>query len=159
MKTLSKNEMREMVENAIANGASVKPYAKFARIQAVQATGGEAVETILADGTKETSNTANAGDWIVTNPGGEKYIVDGIKFGKKYEACPELGEGWFKPKGGVQKFLELKEDTSFICSWGEEQFIAAGGFVNVSDLADIYGIARKEFFDTYQEVDEKGRFI
>ena len=159
MKTLSKNEMRTAVESLIANGAVVKNYAKFARVQAIEAVGGEVIETILADGTKETSNTANAGDWIVTNPGGEKYIVPAAKFPKKYEAAPEIGDGWFKPTGGVQKFLELDEDTKFICSWDEEQFIAKGGFVNVSDLSDIYGIARDEFFDTYKECDAEGNFL
>lgn len=106
----------------------------------------------------ETTNTANAGDWIVTNPGGEKYVVPAAKFPKKYEPCPELGDGWYKPTGGVQKFLELTEDTTFICSWGEEQHIKAGGFVNVTDLSDIYGIARDEFFDTYKECSEDGIF-
>lgn len=121
--------------------------------------GSEAIETILADGTRETTNTANAGDWIVTNPGGEQYIVPSAKFPKKYEPAPELGDGWFKPTGGVQKFLELSEDTSFVCSWNEEQFIAAGGMINVTCLDDIYGIARQEFFDTYKECDEDGSFI
>lgn len=50
MKTLSKNEMRTAVESLIANGAVVKNYAKFARIQAIEAIGGEVIETILADG-------------------------------------------------------------------------------------------------------------
>ena len=107
MKTLSKNEMREMVAGLIANGAIVRNFAKFARIQAQCAKGGEVIETVLSDGTKETLNTANAGDWIVTNPGGEKYVVPAAKFPKKYEPCPELGDGWYKPTGGVQKFLEL----------------------------------------------------
>ena len=72
---------------------------------------------------------------------------------------------WFhtalSPQSGVrvQKFLELDEDTKFICSWDEEQFIAKGGFVNVSDLSDIYGIARGEFFDTYKECDAEGNFL
>ena len=48
MKTLSKNEMRTAVESLIANGAVVKNYAKFARIQAIEAVGGEVIETILA---------------------------------------------------------------------------------------------------------------
>lgn len=159
MKTLNKSEMREMVAGLIANGAVVKNFAKFARIQAQCAEGGEVIETVLADGTKETTNVANAGDWIVTNPGGEKYVVPAAKFPKKYEPCPELGDGWYKPTGGVQKFLELTEDVSFICSWGEEQFIQAGGFINVTDLGDIYGIARQEFFDTYKECLEDGTFL
>ena len=139
MKTLSKNEMRTAVESLIANGAVVKNYAKFARIQAIEAVGGEVIETILADGTKETSNTANAGDWIVTNPGGEKYIVPAAKFPKKYEAAPEIGDGWFKPTGGVQKFLELDEDTKFICSWDEEQFIAKGDHGDRHPVCREYG--------------------
>lgn len=159
MKTMNKVEMKNFVENLIANGAAVKTYAKFARIQARPASEGEVIETVLADGTKETTNTANAGDWIATNPGGETYVIPAAKFPKKYEPAPELGEGWYKPTGGVQKFLELEEDTSFVCSWGEEQFIARGGMVNVSDLDDIYGIARDEFFATYKECDEDGNFI
>lgn len=158
MKTLSKNEMRAMVQSLIANGAAVHSFAKFARIQAVCAKGGEIIETILAAGTKETSNVANCGDWIVTNPGGEKYIVPAAKFPKKYEAAPELGEGWYKPTGGVQQFLELSEDVSFVCSWDEEQFIAAGGMVNVSNLDDIYGIAKDEFYSTYKKCDAEGNF-
>ncbi len=154
--TMNKNEMRAFVESVIANGAAVRTYAKFARIQAVMAKGGEAVETILSDGTRETTNTANPGDWIVTNPGGEQYIVPAEKFPKKYEPAPELGEGWFKPTGGIQKFLELEEDITFVCSWGETQFIKAGGMINVTNLEDIYGMAREEFFSTYQECSEDG---
>ncbi len=156
---MNKTEMKNFVENAIANGATVKNYAKFARVQAEQATEETPVVTILQDGTKETINTAMPGDWIVTNPGGEKYVVPDAKFPKKYEPAPELGDGWFKPSGGVQKFLELSEDTSFVCSWNEEQFIAAGGMINVTCLDDIYGIARQEFFGTYKECDEDGNFI
>ncbi len=158
MKTLNKAEMLNYVENQIANGANVSLYAKFARIQAVKAKGGEKLITLLANGKPETTNTANAGDWIVTNPGGEQYIVIPTVFAKKYEPAPELGDGWFKPTGGVQKFLELSEDLSFVCAWGEEQFIAKGGMINVTDRGDIYGIARDEFFGTYRKCDKDGKF-
>ncbi len=158
MGTMNKNEMRVFVEGLIANGAVVKTYAKFARVQAREAQEGEVIETILADGHKETSNKANAGDWIVTNPGGESYIVPGNKFGKKYEPAPELGEGWYKPTGGVAKFLQVTEDISFICSWGEAQNMRAGSFINVTSLDDIYGIAEQEFHDTYKECDAEGNF-
>ena len=157
--TMNKAEMKNFVENAIANGATVKNFAKFARVQAEQATEETPIVTILQDGTKETTNTAMPGDWIVTNPGGEQYVVPGSKFSKKYEPAPELGDNWYKPTGGVQRFLETDEDLVFVCSWGEEQTIKAGGFINVSCLDDIYGIARQEFFDTYKECDENGNFI
>lgn len=155
----NKEEMKNNVENLIANGTPVKSFSKFARVQARIATAGEVIVTILASGKKETSNAANEGDWIVTNPGGEMYIVPGAKFPKKYEACPELGDGWFKPTGGVQKFIQLSERTIFVCAWGEEQDIDAGGFINVSNLNDIYGIAPQEFVDTYKECNEDGTFL
>lgn len=159
MKTMNKAEMRNFVESVIANGANVKTYAKFARVQAEQATEETPIVTVLANGKQETTNVAKCGDWIVTNPGGEKYVVGADKFSKKYEPASELGKGWYKPTGGVQKFLETAEDLSFVCSWGEEQSINAGGFINVTCLDDIYGIARQEFFDTYKECDENGQFI
>jgi hypothetical protein len=159
MKTLNKKEMRDLMATLIANGATVKTFAKIARIQAEQAIAETPIITILKDGTKETVNTAMPGDWIVTNPGGEKYVVPQEKFHKKYEPAPELGNGWYKPTGGVQKFLEMDEDIVFVCSWGEEQVILAGGYINVTNLDDIYGIAKAEFFETYKECDEAGNFI
>ena len=99
------------------------------------------------------------GDWILTNPGGERYVVNPTTFAKKYEPAPELGKRWYKPTGGVAKFLETTEDMTFVCSWGAEQSIDAGGFINVTSLEDIYGIAREEFFDTYKECDLEGNFI
>lgn len=159
MTTMTKEQMREFVSVLINNGTEVKSFAKFARVQARPAITGEVIITILANGKKETSNAANEGDWIVTNPGGEQYIVAADKFPKKYEAAPEIGADWYKPTGGVQKFIQLCEDVVFICSWGEEQSIDAGGFINVTDLNDIYGVAEQEFNDTYKECDEEGNFI
>ncbi|MBP5616216.1 MAG: hypothetical protein J6X06_00205 [Elusimicrobiaceae bacterium] len=128
-------------------------YAKFARIQATQAIGGEKIETVLADGTVETTNVANPGDWIVTNPGGEKYIVPGDKFAKKYEPASELGEGWYKPTGGNQQFVQINQDMQVLASWGETQFIKKGGFLNVTNPTDIYGVGEEEFHNTYKLVE------
>ncbi len=95
---------------------------------------------------------ANAGDWIVTNPGGEKYIVPGEKFAKKYEPATELGAGWFKPTGGKQPFVQITQDMEVIAPWGEVQTLKKGGFLHldVNNPADVYGVAEKEFHDTYK---------
>ena len=127
-------------------------YEKFARIQAVQAQGGEPIETVLANGTRETTNVAKKGDWIVTNPGGEQYIVPGDKFPKKYEAAPELGEGWFKPAGGPQQFVKIHQDMTITAPWGEQQVLKKGAYLNVTNPNDIYGVAEAEFHDTYNMV-------
>ena len=145
---LTSSEIAPLVEGGLFG--EPQTYVKFARIQAVQADGGEAIETVLADGTVETSNVANAGDWIVTNPGGEQYIVPADKFAKKYEAATDLGAGWFKPKGGPQQFVQISEDMYVMASWGEKQFLKKGAYLNVTNLGDIYGVAEAEFHETYK---------
>ena len=62
------------------------------------------------------------------------------------------------PKGGVQVFKKLTEDTVFMKPWGEggalvEQKILAGGWANITDLSDVYGIAAEEFSETYEIID------
>ena len=130
----------------------VDTYAKFARVQAEQAKGGEEIVTKLADGLTETRNVAKPGDWIVKNPGGERYIVPGDKFAKKYEAAADLGEGWFKPTGKPQQFRQIKQDMVITASWGEKQVLRKGSFINVTDMNDLYGVAEKEFNDTFRTV-------
>ena len=126
-------------------------YHKFARVQAVQANGGEEVVTVLNNGAEETKNIATAGDWIVTNPGGERYIVPQSKFAKKYvSAADELGEGWYKPAGGPQRFVQIYEDMDILASWGEVQHLKKGAYLNITNLSDIYGVAEAEFNDTYR---------
>jgi hypothetical protein len=49
-------------------------------VQARRAKVGEQITTTLASGAKETVNTANEGDWIVTNPSGEQYIISQTVF-------------------------------------------------------------------------------
>lgn len=45
-----------------------------------------AVETVLKDGTKETKNVANDGDWIVRQPNGEVQVVKDSEFRSRYES-------------------------------------------------------------------------
>ena len=152
---LSQRELKAILGNPELMSklfGEVDTYAKYARIQATQAKGGEGIVTILADGTRETSNVAKAGEWIVTNPGGEQYIVPADKFAKKYEAAAELGEGWFKPKGTPQKFRQIKVDMKIKATWGEEQVLKRGAYINVTNMDDLYGVGRQEFYDTYKTI-------
>jgi len=127
-------------------------YEKFARVEAREAQEGEKIVTQVKDGTIETTNIAHSGDWIITNPGGEQYIIPGDKFAKKYVPATELGEGWYKPAGGPQSFLQIKQDITLIASWGEEQHLKAGAYLNITNPGDIYGVAEIEFHQTYKLV-------
>lgn len=63
-------------------------------------------------------------------------------------------EGIFKPKGGPQLFMQIQDNISIIASWGEEQNLEAGAFMNVTNPNDLYGIAYNEFQQTYAWTDK-----
>ena len=52
-----------------------KALSEGSKVRARQAIRETAVNTVLADGTKETSNVAEPGDVIVTGVGGERWVV------------------------------------------------------------------------------------
>ena len=80
---------------------------------------------------------------------------------KKYDIGAEITDGMIaKPAGGTQKFLVADKDIALLVPWGENgalvyMTVDAGGYINITDLNDIYGIAKEEFESTY-EVLRKG---
>ena len=79
------------------------------------------------------------------------WIISAKKFHQKYEKTDV--EGLYKPVGGPQLFVELPINA-IIFQWGSEMKIAAGGYINVTNLDDIYGISKRDFEDTYRFVEE-----
>ena len=156
-------DVADYVIEKIQNGdISVDEVAKFARIKARQGKVGEEIVTVMQDGHEETRNVVELDEktgepgWIVTNPGGEEYIITDANFKKKYEVDPE-NEKQYKPKGGPVMSVKTDEDISFVAPWGEEMRIKKGGALIVNSRDDIYGIQEKEFNDTYKSTgkDEK----
>ena len=132
-------------------------FEKSAVISAKVANGGEIIETFLADGTKETENTAEAGDMIVTNPGGERYIIKPDTFAKKYEQTDE--NGTYKAKGMVRALPNpTGKEIKIVAPWGEEQVGSSESLVvvgydpnNPNEIGDDrYIIGKQEFDDTYK---------
>lgn len=131
-------------------------YAKFGDIHATVVSEQTPVETVLADGTRETVNVAEPGDFIVTNPGGERYVVKPDKFVKLYDPKNEE-PGVYVPKGQV---VAVKNPFGVVVtmtvSWGEQAGAADCWF------ADTYNpqtgvregkpriIGAKEFAETYK---------
>lgn len=157
-------DIREYAFQSYIGGAKMGQYAKFARIQARQGVLGEVLETKMANGLVETTNKVqldektNEPDWIVTNPSGEQYLLKDSTFKKKYEVLDEFNS-IYKPKGGVQIFIQIPDNISFTAPWGEEMNIEKGGYLNITDKNDIYGVQEKEFKETYAECDANGRFL
>ena len=94
----------------------------------------------------------------MTNPSGEQYLLKDSTFKKKYEVLDEFNS-IYKPKGGVQIFIQIPDNISFTAPWGEEMNIEKGGYLNITDKNDIYGVQEKEFKETYAECDANGRFL
>lgn len=78
----------EQIMGALAEAPVFK---KQGQVTARRAEAGEKITTTLESGAKETDNTANEGDYIVTNPSGEQYIISEQKFLGRYEASDEGG--------------------------------------------------------------------
>ncbi|NNG03972.1 MAG: hypothetical protein HKM95_07705 [Inquilinus sp.] len=131
-------------------------YRKCASVTARVAQAGEEIVTIV-DGTQETRNVANAGDYVVRNPGGEEYIVEKAKFEGRYALVAGTTDTYL-PSGPPVMAVPLAENVRFLAPWGEEQFINAGGFL-LNNAGDIYGIQKREFLETYANSTAQGEFL
>ena len=156
------DNIEKYVEEKIkSNELILKEAKKFTRIFAVQGQVGQKVQTILADGTVETTprtvtldEKTNEPGWIVKNADGpEKWIIDDSVFKKKYEIDPESPEV-FKPKGGPMLAGEISENICFKPpKWGGDvQMIKKGAYIlrDPNNESDIYGIGEEEFAKTYE---------
>ncbi len=131
-----------------------KTYVKVAPIQATEAKGGEVVTTTLANGFTETTATAPQGSFIVTNPGGEQYIVPRDQFLIKYQPAPDLGAGMYKPVGTPQTFSQLVGgDMEILSVHGEVRQYPQGYFVNPHQQQGVDPVI---FHQTYRELMPNG---
>lgn len=128
-------------------------YRKNVFVHARQVTDTEKIETILADGTFETNQTVEAGQWIITNPGGETYAIKNEKFVRRYDS---VGNGVYQAKGIIHAFTSpVDGPVKIIAPWGEPQYGNKGCVFGASILEDgsiaedRYILGRQEFEDTY----------
>lgn len=137
--------------------AEAPVYKKQGRVQARKAVPGEQVTTTLASGAKETVNTANEGDWVMTNPSGEQYIISEKKFFGRYEETDEPSV--YAAKGYCRAIKNpFGEPIEIMASWGEPQ--TGDENCMVADTCDADGnvdgepylIEAKAFAETYKPV-------
>lgn len=144
---------------------------KFSRIIARQGTIGEEVKTYYDKGLLEKvsevklDNQTKQPGWIATkvDESGQimideygnknEWIIDDTTFKKKYEVDIE-NPMLFKPKGGPQIFVEIP-DNIILEQWGSEMNIEKGGYINITNVDDMYGISKRDFEDTYRFVGEE----
>lgn len=132
---------------------------------------GEKISVMTSDGQKEVQETAKEGDWIATrayedgtnyvdkNGNTNSWLMSEETLAKKYEGGYAQGDDTllFKPRGQKQEFMRVSENVALTVPWGENgapvtQYVKEGGWLNITDLNDVHGIAEKEFTETYDIV-------
>lgn len=132
---------------------------KIGYVAARRAASSERVET-YADG-KETTNTAQPGDFIVTNlsPGREPlrdrdghmnvYVITAERFAALYEHTSEKSaHGPIYRAKGVVSALALPGGFDILAPWGERQTGASGYLLLNGD--EVYGSSAAQFDATYE---------
>lgn len=171
----TKVDVTKYVKFGIENGTMIpKKAQKFARIIARQGKVGETVISwsVDSEGNEiqekiaqvEIDNKTNEPGWIVTkvdesgnpivdnNNHENQWIIADSTFKDKYEIDPE-NPNLYKSKGVPQIFVKIS-DNIILNQWGTEMKIAAGGFINITNIDDMYGISERDFNDTYKFTDE-----
>ena len=142
---------------------SGKLYRKYKKVYARKAVKGEKILTITDDGL-ETFNTAKDGDFVVKNQtdAQEMYNMSSKNFNKRYRLLREAEDGFseYLQIGKVIGLeltisllaeLELDTEFNFIAPWGEKMVAKKGDYiVSPPEFNEVYRIARKEFFETYE---------
>ena len=170
-------EKAEYARNLLARGFKVIKAEKSGCVYAKKVTERTEFDVWTEKGTLESHEVAQPGEWILTratlegkvvlNKNGRpnQWKISEEKLFKKYDVLHIREDGFVKPKGGVQMFILIPDNIQIMVPWGDNdalvpQRIEAGGVLNITALIenpgdpdpDIYGIAEKEFGDTYRVI-------
>lgn len=139
----------EYVLGLVISGESVIRGRKISPVEARIGTVGEVVETII-DKTVNTVKVDEEGnpDWIITNKGGEEYIISHKVFISTYS--PVSGKKGIYIKNSTQLLVSCKETVEFVPSWGGTFTVEKGGYFTVNGHNKIAGIQPNAFSQTYE---------
>lgn len=170
MEEYVKVDIKEYVNEVLKNNSVIEAE-NFARIIAKQGSNGEEVISWNTDKDKDEvlekrdfikpdakgnmpwiaiKADSNGEPIIDVNGHDNRWIIDNDTFNKKYEK--DTDSLIYKPKGGIQKFVQIT-DNIILKHWGCDMKIAKGGFINITNPNDLYGISKRDFEDTYKIID------
>jgi hypothetical protein len=139
---------------------------KIGYVAARKATKREVVET-RSDG-RETTNTARAGDFIVTNLSAQReplrdrdgqlnrYVIDAARFAALYShARAKSSQGPIYRARGAVSALPLPGGFEITAPWGEQETSASGYLL--CNGKEVYGSSWDAFKATYEVLEAKRR--
>ena len=146
---ISQEKMLEQYGAALKNAPV---FEKFVTVTARKLETPLKVVTYTKDG-KETENTGQPGDYLVTNPGGEQYVVPKERFLGRYaklETFDDTVNQLWKANGEIKAIVYQGEDFKFIAPWGEEMICKNNDILATTDGTEVYRIGTPEFLQTYR---------
>ena len=112
------------------------------------------VVTVTSDG-KETQNTAEPNDIIMSGPSREQYVVKPEKFiGERGLYTGKVG-GTVTPEQSpriVARVENITQDITFKAPWGEDMILKRGDYLVKDGDQGYYRIAQKEYDETYNPI-------
>ncbi len=174
MNEYKKVDVQEYVSSLVQSGRAKLFYAvKYGMISVRPGVEGEEIVTWSVDekgnpikekvGTVKIESDTHKPQWVVTklddegnpiidkNGNKNEWIVNYETLGRKYEVDSE-NPSLMRPKGSPQLFIQI-EDNITLTQWGSEMNIAKGGYINITNPNDMYGISKRDFDDTYRPIE------
>ena len=147
------DNINDYVLDLVQNGAKVYSGKKTATVHAEQGIIGDVITTDI-DKTENTVGVDEFGnpDWVITNPGGEKYVVKDKVFKDTYEQAGD--EPGVYSKKALQLLVPCEKSVEFTPSWGGSFTVEKGGYFTINDYNKIAGVQKEAFEQTYEIVSQ-----
>ena len=132
-----------------------RKYRKSVTVLARPAIPGEVIETMI-DGRLETRKEAGENEMVVTNPGGELYIVPGETFHSKYALLGSSEDEWqkYEAKGEIWAIQNpFGSDIEIQAPWGP-MYGAPDCWLVVNPEGDAYFLDDTAKNETYVLVED-----
>lgn len=166
-----KVDIESYVRDGLESGKLIPFWAiKKGKVRMRKANDGEEIITWSSDSlgneVKEKVAKAEKDDLILTkvdesgkaivdkNNHLNEWIVKKETFMEKYEPDIE-GTGLFKPIVKEQLFVRINDDIIL----NNNMKIAQGGYINITNALDMYGVSKRDFLDTYEVIKEENKKI
>ena len=153
IKSMHVDNINDYVLDLVQNGVTVYSGKKIVTVHAEQGIIGDVITTDI-DKTENTVGVDEFGnpDWVITNPGGEKYVVKDKVFKDTYERAGD--EPGVYSKKALQLLVPCEKSVEFTPSWGGSFTVEKGGYFTINDYNDIAGVQKKAFEQTYEIVSQ-----
>lgn len=151
-----------------ANGVKPTECFKDASVAVRPAISGQKVVSYAGDGTEESVASGKSGYFILTKLDHDgkvmvdehgypnEWQVEAAKVYKKYDMSEvgEDGKGIARSRPDRASFVRVDRNIMIMVPWGAggalvPQYIRKGGYLNIVDPTDVYGISEQDFNDTY----------